>query len=151
MYDSPLHTYHPRTPLPLFLHSHPSAFQSLSDLRSSRRSARLLGLVSSSAYSASAFPLPVGKDHPIVLSRGSSVHNKRIKPFPFSKLARVMGGGKNAPFNGGKNGGSNEPSLWNLPNILTLMRVFSIPVLVGIFYINTVSSNNTVEWRNCGA
>lgn len=40
---------------------------------------------------------------------------------------------------GGANGGNGkDASLWNLPNILTLMRVFAIPVLVVIFYKDVV-------------
>lgn len=35
---------------------------------------------------------------------------------------------------GAGNGARKDAPLWNLPNILTLMRVFAIPVLVVIFY-----------------
>ncbi len=36
------------------------------------------------------------------------------------------------------NGNKGDASLWNLPNILTLMRVFAIPVLIAIFYQDVV-------------
>lgn len=64
---------------------------------------------------------------------------KQQQPQSLAFVERIMaprGGASNG--NGNGNGKGKDASLWNLPNILTLMRVFAIPVLVAIFYQDVV-------------
>ena len=122
--------------MPFAPHSAPrTAFQTVALL--SRRRA-LLGLIpprSALHQQQSATPFP--QQHPTKPGSATATALSAKKPLasfsPFAKLARVAGGGGMA-----KKNGNGDASLWNLPNILTLGRVFSIPVLIAIFYMNTV-------------
>ncbi|TFJ82286.1 hypothetical protein NSK_006406 [Nannochloropsis salina CCMP1776] len=104
----------------------------------SRSPSALLGLVVPQSFTASPRPfshLAFPADRKAWQGRTALVTETNGGEVALSRLARMAGGG-NAASNRG-----NEPPLWNLPNILTLLRVISIPVLIMIYY-------TSASWRN---
>lgn len=71
--------------------------------------------------------------------KATTVTEKQPQSLAFvERIMAPRGGASNGNGSGNGKGKGRDASLWNLPNILTLMRVFAIPVLVAIFYQDVV-------------